>query len=565
MRRNFYSVSLSMVLISSMLLTPQMSVNAEKSSNHSPTIENHGKKQSQERPHPVFSWGKPGPTSPVLHPGSAKGAGMMSEPLKEIDSVMESMIDDGIMPGAVTFVARRGHIVQNKAYGDAVRYKDDSGTEFDHPIAMDEDTIFDLASLSKIFTTTAAMKLYEEGYFELDDPVADYIPEFAQNGKEEVTIRQLMTHTSGFKPWIPLYTIGDSREDRLQYVFQYPLENEPGSTYTYSDLNMITLGALIERLSGKRLDEYVQDTLTGPLNMADTMYNPPESLKHRIAATEYQPWTNRGLVWGEVHDESAWSLDGVAGHAGVFSTASDLAKLAHMFINEGRYGSKQILEPETINLLVKNQIPEFPGDEHGLGWELAQGWYMDALSEASTIGHTGYTGTSIAVNLNNDTIAILLTNRVHPTRETVSTNPARRQFARKVADAIPVAMPTKKGNAWFSGYGDNLNQTLTAEVNVNEEASLTFDTWYRIEQGWDFGTVEVSSNGTEWTEVMDPLTGTSIDWQTKEAQIPAGTKFIRFTYTTDVSTNARGWYVTNLQLDGVSINLSSNGWEKRNY
>ncbi|WP_188454184.1 serine hydrolase domain-containing protein [Virgibacillus oceani] len=565
MKQNFYSASLSMVLISSMLLTSGMSVNAEKGNNHSPTIETHGKKQPQERPHPVFSWDKPGPTSPVLHPGSVKGAGMLSEPLDEIDTVMESMIDNGVMPGAVTFVARRGHIVQHEAYGDAVRYKDDNGTEFDKPIAMKEDTIFDLASLSKIFTTTAAMKLYEEGYFELDDPVAEYIPEFAQNGKENVTIRQLMTHTSGFKAWVSLYTIGETREDRLQYVFQYPLDNPPGTTYTYSDLNMITLGAIIERLSGKRLDEYVHETLTGPLKMKDTMYNPPMSLRNRIAATEYQPWTNRGLVWGEVHDENAWSLDGVAGHAGVFSTANDLAKLAHMFINDGRYGGKQILKPETIQLLVENQIPEFPGDEHGLGWELAQGWYMDALSEASTIGHTGYTGTSIAVNLNNDTIAILLTNRVHPTRETVSTNPARRQFARKVADAIPVAMPTKKGDAWFAGYGDNLNQMLTARVNVDVESSLTFDTWYRIEQGWDFGTVEVSSDGAQWTEVTDPLTGTSIDWQKKEAQIPAGTKFIRFSYHTDVATNARGWYVTNLQLDGEPVNFKSDDWEKRNY
>src|SRR5690606_41617846 len=165
---------------------------------------------------------------------------------------------------------------------------------------------------------------------------------------------------------------------------------------------MITLGALIERLSGQGLDEYVFENITKPLKMTDTMYNPPESLKHRIAATEYQPWTNRGVVWGEVHDENAWSLDGVAGHAGVFSTAHDLGKLAHMFINEGRYGGKRILQPETIQLLVENQIPEFPGNDHGLGWELSQGWYMDALSESSTLGHTGYTGTSIVVNLNND-------------------------------------------------------------------------------------------------------------------------------------------------------------------
>ncbi|MBO1913122.1 serine hydrolase, partial [Microvirga sp. 3-52] len=136
-------------------------------------------------------------------------------------------------------------------------------------------------------------------------------------------------------------------------------------------------GEIIERISGKRLDEYVKENITKPLNMKDTMYNPSEKLKKRIAATEYQPEINRGLVWGEVHDENAWSLDGVAGHAGVFSTANDLAKLAHMYVNDGRYGSKQLLKPETVQLLVENQIPEFPGNEHGLGWELSQIWYMD--------------------------------------------------------------------------------------------------------------------------------------------------------------------------------------------
>ena len=129
---------------------------------------------------------------------------MMEEPLLEIDTVMDEMIENGIMPGAVTFVARRGHIVQHEAYGHAVLYQDDNGTEVDNPISMDKDTIFDLASISKIFTTTAAMMLYEDGHFDLDDPVATYIPEFAQNGKGDVTIRQLMTHTSGFTAWVSL-------------------------------------------------------------------------------------------------------------------------------------------------------------------------------------------------------------------------------------------------------------------------------------------------------------------------------------------------------------------------
>ncbi len=569
MKKETSLLTILVMLSVSFMLPAHSERSVMASEKNQPTIEKQEKKRTQERAHPAFSWGNPGPSSPILHPGSIKGAGMMETPLREIDSVMKSMMENEVMPGAVTFVARRGHIVQHEAYGSAVLYKDDQGNKVDDPIAMQKDTIFDIASLSKIFTTTAAMKLYEQGLFELDDPVADYIPEFAQNGKENVTIKQLMTHTSGFKAWVPLYTIGDSKEERLQYVYQYPLSNPPGTTYTYSDLNMITLASIIERISGQSLDTFVKENLTEPLNMTDTMYNPPEQLKQRIAATEYQPWTGRGLVWGEVHDENAWSLGGVAGHAGVFSTAKDLAKLGHMFLNEGRYGGKQILEPETVELLIKNQIPEFPGNEHGLGWELAQGWYMDALSEASSIGHTGYTGTSIVINPNNETIAILLTNRVHPTRDTVSTNPARRQFARKVADAIPVSMPTKD-KAWFAGYGDQLNRTLTAKVSVNETAALTFDSWYRIEQGYDFGVIEVSRDGANWSQIHQPYTGTSVSWQSEKVTIPEGTEYVRFRYETDGSTNGRGWYVTNLKLtsgnnDASLVNITNSQWEKRSY
>jgi serine-type D-Ala-D-Ala carboxypeptidase len=531
------------------------------------SIEQGDTKSGIQKAHPVFSWDKPGPLSPVLHKGSVRGAGMVQQPLDEIDGHMERMIEDRVMPGAVAFVARRGHIVKHEAYGHAYKYVDDQLTLASNPIEMQEDTIFDLASISKIFTTTAAMILYDQGLFELDDKVSKHIPEFAENGKEDVTIRQLLTHTSGFTAWVPLYTKGNSREDRIDLVLKHPLSNEPGSTYTYSDLNMITLGVLIERLSGQRQDEFVRQHITEPLKMKDTMYNPPASLKDRIAATEYQPWTNRGVVWGGVHDENAWSLDGVAGHAGVFSTAEDLAKLAHMYLNDGRYGSVQILKPETVNRIVENQIPQFPGDDHGLGWELAQGWFMDALSEGSSLGHTGYTGTSIVVNRNNGTIAILLTNRVHPSRSTVSTNVARKQLARQVADAIPVEI--KDGSAWFSGYGDKLQRTLTAEVDLDQPAKLSFQTWHRIEAEYDNGYLEISEDGEVWNETA-VFTGSSVDWNQFEADIPETTKFIRFRYKTDSSTNGRGWYLDNIKLvtaDGeqTAADFSGEGWTQRNY
>lgn len=570
MLRKLVYTMLSIALFTMMLFSTETTSIAKSDHFNGPEIEKQNNKKTSLKPHPEFSWGTPAPSSPVLHPGSIKGAGMMAEPLSNIDSMMETMIEDGLFPGAVTFVARGGHIVQHEAYGHAYLYEDDNFTEAENQIEMKKDTIFDLASISKIFTTTAAMKLYEDGYFQLDDPVAQHLPEFATNGKEDVTIRQLMTHTSGFPPSAPVYDVEGDREDRHQYVLQYPLTNEPGTVYTYSDLNMITLGILIERLSGQRLDQFVKENITEPLNMKDTMYNPPESLRHRIAATEYMPWTDRGIVWGEVHDEKAWALDGVAGHAGVFSTAHDLAILAHMFLNEGSYGGKQILKPETVALLVENQIPEFPGDDHGLGWELSQMWYMEGLTEASSLGHTGYTGTSIVINQNNDTIAILLTNRVHPTRNTVSTNPARRKFAELVADAIPVSIPNKKEGAWFAGYGDLLDRTLTAEVNLDTDATLSFDTWYRTEQDYDLGVLELSNDGENWTQLTEPFTGTSIDWLSNEVMIPAGTTHIRFRYDTDTYYHGRGWYVANLKLTDsadteIPLNLISDGWTKRDY
>jgi serine-type D-Ala-D-Ala carboxypeptidase len=502
------------------------------------------------------------PVSSVLHPSSPKAAGMLEAPLQDIDQIMNKAISDKVMPSAVAFVARGGKIVKQTAYGYSAEYVDSKFTKMENPIQAKVDTIYDLASISKLFTTTAAMILYDQGKFKLDDPVAKYIPEFAQNGKDQVTIKQLLTHTSGFEPDIPLYSYQGTREDKLQEVFKHPLTNPPGTTYVYSDLNMITLGALVERLSGQREDEFVKEHITEPLGMKDTMYNPPASLKERIAATEEEPWVNRGLVWGSVHDENAWALDGVAGHAGVFSTAKDLAILAHIFINNGKYDGKSILKPETVKLMLQDYNTAFPGDNHGLGWELGQGWYMDALSDGNTFGHTGYTGTSIVVNPNNKTVAILLTNRVHPTRNTVSTNQTRRLFARQVADSIPVAIPGKQ-SAWFAGYGDKLNRVMESDLNLKEDAKLTFSTWYRTEDGWDFGSVQVLVNDN-W-QTLDKFTGNSDGWENQEFTIPKEATKLRFIYQTDGSTNGRGWYVLTPKVQDKELSFTTNEWQQRGY
>ncbi|HEX7064234.1 MAG TPA: serine hydrolase [Bacillales bacterium] len=572
MGKRLFAVMFSFILCGTLVFMGTGIGFASENRSQQPTIEQHVSKSmvpNSRRPsHSRFSWGSPGPSSPVLNPGSARSAGMVQRSLSKIDDAVQQGIANKIMPGAVVLVARRGRVVKHDAYGYAYLYADTSYTKVDNPIRMQEDTIFDLASLTKVFTATAIMQLYEEGKLDLDAPVAQYIPEFAQNGKSTVTVRQLLTHTSGFRPWLPLYQMANNREEAYQIVFSYSLKYEPGTHYVYSDLNFITLGALVERISGKRLDQYIEENITGPLHMDDTMFNPPERLKDRVAATEYQPWTGRGLVWGEVHDENAWLMDGVSGHAGLFSTAHDLAIFAQMILNDGKYKGARILEPETVAMIETNQLPDFPGDAHGLGWELAQGWYMDALAGPLTMGHTGFTGTSMVISPGNQAIAILLTNNVHPTREAPSTNPIRRKVARWTADAIPVAIPGKD-NAWFSGYGSHVNRILTAKVDLADEAELSFDTWFRTENGYDLGYVEVSQDGAHWTEI-GRYTGSSGDWMTETLALPAGTKYVRFRYDTDSIINGRGWYIHDISISQANgyqriLEFENDGWQKRDY
>ena len=465
------------------------------------------------------------------------------------------------VPGAVVLVMRDGKVVQEQAYGHAVRYADKNKTPLG-PVPMRTDTIFDIASLSKLFTATAAMQLHDQGRFRLDDPVVKYLPEFAQGDvKKRVTIRQLLTHTSGFEAWLPLYKEGSNREERLQAALRHPLQGRPGEKCVYSDLNLITLGVLVERLSGQRLDAYVRRHITEPLGMRDTMYNPPAAQKPRIAATEDQP--GRGLVWGQVHDENAWSLGGVAGHAGVFSTARDLAIFAQMMLGGGAYQGVRVLSKSAARQMGQNQLPPALGDQQGLGWELNQGWYMDALSTPYTLGHTGFTGTSIVVSRRDQTVLILLTNRVHPTRETPSINPLRRAAARQVALQIPVPMPWKQ-DVWFAGMGDNVQHTLTLDVDLPEGGQLTFDTWFRMEKDSDYGYVEASGDGVLWLPVHRSFTGSS-GWFATACDLPPGTKHVRFRYRTNQLVNGRGWYVHAPRIAGAGHGGSwvPVGWSRR--
>jgi CubicO group peptidase (beta-lactamase class C family) len=465
--------------------------------------------------------------------------------------------------GAVTLLGHDGKVVTKTATGMALKYADGNGTELpaDQQIPMRTDTIFDMASVSKLFTSIVVMQQVEKGRIGLDTPIATYVPEFAENGKEAVTVRQALTHTSGFPAWLPLWSTGKDPAERLQLALTAKLQNPPGSKYLYSDLNLIALGEVAHRVTGKTLDKLVADGITKPLQMRDTGYNPDPRKKPRIAATEFQSAPPRGMVWGSVHDENAWSLDGVAGHAGVFSTADDLAILAQSFLNGGSYRGARILKESSVTAMITNFNGAFPGNDHGLGFELNQRWYMSGLSGPRTAGHTGYTGTSVVIDFDSRSFAILLTNRVHPSRNWGSNNPARRAVAQGLALALGVG-PRHGKDAWFSGTTDGATTTLAAQVAVPAEgAKLTFDMFVDTEET-DLLALETSADGTTWTKV--PFTvldrGSVIDtdgtisgsgdrhWHQVFANLAAGDQTIRWRYTSDALYQGRGVYV-----DGVKI------------
>ena len=393
--------------------------------------------------------------------------------------------------------------------------------------------------------------------------MAAYLPEFAANGKTGVTVRQLLTHTSGFTSWLPLWSKYPDEASRIKAVMDQPLTNPAGSTYLYSDLNLITLGVMVEKLRGAPLDAVVHDHITAPLGMGDTGYNPTD--RDRTAATEYQTSPPRGMVRGEVHDENAWSLGGVAGHAGVFSTADDLAVLSQALLNGGTYGGERILSRKSVEALITNFNGAFPGDDHGLGFELNQRWYMDTLSGPRTAGHTGYTGTSIVIDFSSRSFAILLTNRVHPSRTWGSVNIARREWAHGLGAAMAVR-PRHGDTAWSTGGENAATTTLTTDpfTAASAGARLGFDLFLDTEET-DLLHLERSvDGGATWTPVpfvvSDRGEATSSDgvisgagerrWVQVRADLPGGTQQLRWRHTTDGGYLGRGVVVDDVLVNG---------------
>ncbi|MFI8928136.1 serine hydrolase domain-containing protein [Streptomyces sp. NPDC053474] len=367
-----------------------------------------------------------GPLTPprVLRPGTADRAGLDPDALARlVHDVRE--LTRGPRPwcaGAVVLAGRGPVIAVAEAAGWAVRYaaydeRADAGVELPdgRRVPMTVDTPFDLASLTKLFTTVAAVQQLERGTLGLDEPVAAHVPEFTGAAAHGVTVRQLLTHTSGLRPELPLYDLPDAAA-RLRALRAEAPSGPPG-THLYSDLNLLLLQHVLERVTGRPLDVLVRDGITRPLGMAATAFGPCPG----AAATEDQrgPWAKaeRGMLRGEVHDENAWALGGVAGHAGLFSTARDLAVFCRALLCGGAYGSARVLGPASVDLMLAPP---------GLGFAVDQPWFMGELAGRGAAGHTGFTGTSLVLDRASDTFLILLATTVHPRRRPPSSAPRAR-------------------------------------------------------------------------------------------------------------------------------------------
>src|SRR5678816_77560 len=327
---------------------------------------------------------------------------MSASRLESIDRVVQRGIKAGGYPGAAVVVGRKGAAVWQKGFG-SLSWSDVSG-------AVDPDrTIYDVASLSKVIgTTTAVMVLYDEKKIDLDAPVFRYLPAFSGGLKDEVTVRELLTHRSGLPAGRDLWRKARSPQEARDMVLATPLEYRPNASYIYSDLGADVLGMIVEEVSGQRLDVFLANRVFGPLGMRDTFYRPADSLRYRIAPTEVTP--PRGYpLRGEVHDENAYALGGIAGHAGLFSTAADLSIFAQMMLNGGTYDGVSILSDSTVALFTKRSA-----GHRALGWDTADGDYGSGsyLTERA-YGHTEFTGTSIWIDPDREMFVILLTNRVH--------------------------------------------------------------------------------------------------------------------------------------------------------
>ena len=352
--------------------------------------------------------------------------------LGRVDRALDKAIANAEIPGAVVVASRRYE-------DDVLEHASVRGSAVVRPerMPMARDTIFDLASLTKVMATAPAMmRLVHEGAVSLDDPVSKHLPHFGERGKEAVTVRHLLTHSSGLKPWRAFHELLLEKERKtgtrligtpaardfvLERIFRSSLVHEPGAAAVYGDLDFIVLGALVEAVTREPLDAWCAAHVYRPLGLTNTGFvrpvegggAPPESVRQRFAATEVCPWRGR-VVWGEVHDPNASVMGGVAGHAGLFATADDVHRFGCVLL-DCWHGRSDAFAPEVVrSFFARQHVPE--NSDWALGWDTPTPGASSSghhFSEAA-VGHLGFTGTSIWIDLRQETVVVLLTNRVHP-------------------------------------------------------------------------------------------------------------------------------------------------------
>ena len=428
-----------------------------------------------------------------------------------VDAIVQDAIRDGQIPGAVVLIGHDGQVIYRKAFGErALEPRREP---------MSVDTIFDVASLTKVIATSIAVtQLVQEGEVRENEPVAKYIPEFAENGKEEITVRELLTHHSGLPKDLDLSPAWEGRDTALRMVYSDKPSFAPGSQFLYSDVNFIVLGALVERVSGSALDQYCRKNIFVPLNMTHTRFLPPAVWLPKIAPTQFDE--HGKMLRGVVHDPTARRMGGVAGHAGVFSTADDLAKFAQALLS-----GSPILSSLMIEKMTTPQQPPTSTVLRGFGWDIDSPFSSNRgdLLPVGSFGHTGFTGTSLWIDPTTQTYIIVLSNAVHP-RGKGSAVGLRSKIATAVAAALPLSVTEKEKLRWqtITGYNEaqtaarrvaSRNGTVQAGIDVLEAHNfdLIRGTAARRKIGLLSNQTGVDSQGRRTIDVLAQTPGISLD------------------------------------------------------
>jgi CubicO group peptidase (beta-lactamase class C family) len=375
----------------------------------------------------------------VLENGNPGDLGFNVEKLNRIEPVIRQAMEDKEIPGAVVLVARKGKVVYREVFGiRSLRPQRE---------ALTFDTVFDMASVTKVMATAGSiMILVEEGRISLKDPLAKYIPEFGNRGKKNITILQMLTHYSGLRPDLDLDFEWEGYDRAIELACRERLESMPGEEFIYSDINFFMLGELVRVVSGKTLNQFAKERIFDPLGLKDTGYLPDSSLVSRIAPTEKR---NGKMLRGEVHDPTTFRMGGVAGHAGLFSTAEDMLTWAQMILQGGIYGETRILSPMSVLKMTTPQTPYGKGDWRGLGFDIETRFSTNRgdLFPVGSFGHTGFTGTSVWIDPFSETVLVLFSSRLYATREGTAVF-LRRKVASIVAAAIE-DMPLDRAHYYY--------------------------------------------------------------------------------------------------------------------